>query len=143
MYFCLPRLRSSHWGCFIQHVQVLAANSSALRNSKNITPDALLQLTSDKRIVLSRECKTSLQRQFHAVIAGSLVSSACQCHGTSQSALWLPFDLFLEDTMDGSQVTATSAVEVLTGTIHSCTSILELTLWEKSIYYSSLFKLYH
>ncbi|PSR94800.1 Mediator of RNA polymerase II transcription subunit 33A like [Actinidia chinensis var. chinensis] len=109
------RNMSSHWGCFIQHVQLLAANSSALRNSKNITPDALLQLTSDKRIVLSRECKTSLQRQFHAVIAGSLVSSACQCHGTSQSALWLPFDLFLEDSMDGSQVTATSAAEILTG----------------------------
>lgn len=99
-------------------MQLLAANSSALRNSKHISPDSLLQLTSDKRKVLTRECKTSSQKQFHAVIAGSLVSSAGQCHGTSQSALWLPFDLFLEDSMDGSQVTATGAVEILTGTSH-------------------------
>lgn len=43
------------------------------------------------------------------------MSSAGQCHGASQSALWLPIDLFLEDAMDGSQVGATSAVETLTG----------------------------
>ena len=86
-------------------------------------------MTSDTREVLSRKCKTSSQKQFHAVMAsGSLASSASQCHGTSRSALWLPFDLFLEDSMDGSKVTAMSAVEVLMGTTHSCTSILELTL---------------
>ncbi|KAA8543204.1 hypothetical protein F0562_021301 [Nyssa sinensis] len=108
----------SHWGCFIQHLRILAASSSALRNSKNITPDALLQLTSDTRRVLSRDCKTSPQQAFHAVMAsGSLISSAGQCHGTSCSALWLPIDLFLEDTLDGSQVVATSAIETLTGLV--------------------------
>ncbi|KAG5514407.1 hypothetical protein RHGRI_035729 [Rhododendron griersonianum] len=107
----------SHWGYFIQHLRLLAANSSALTSSKDITPDALLQLTSDTRQVLSRKCKTSSQKQFHAVIAcGSPASSASQCHGTSRSAFWLPFDLFMEDSMDGSQVATTSAVEVLTGT---------------------------
>ncbi|KAF5947935.1 hypothetical protein HYC85_013892 [Camellia sinensis] len=121
------RNMSSHWGCVTQHVQLLASNSSALRNSKDITPEALLQLTSDKRRVLSRECKTSLQNQFHAVISGSLVSSAGQCHGTSQSALWLPFDLFLEDTMDGSQVTATSAVETLTGLVKALQAVNQTT----------------
>ncbi|XP_058204446.1 mediator of RNA polymerase II transcription subunit 33A isoform X2 [Rhododendron vialii] len=123
------RNMSSHWGCFIQHVQLLAANSSALRNSKHISPDALLQLTSDKRRVLSRECKTSSQKQFHAVIAGSLLSSAGQCHGTSQSALWLPFDLFLEDSMDGSQVTATGAVEILTGLAKALQAVNQ-TSWQ-------------
>ncbi|GMP99870.1 hypothetical protein CsSME_00047185 [Camellia sinensis var. sinensis] len=121
------RNMSSHWGCVTQHVQLLASSSSALRNSKDITPEALLQLTSDKRRVLSRECKTSLQNQFHAVISGSLVSSAGQCHGTSQSALWLPFDLFLEDTMDGSQVTATSAVETLTGLVKALQAVNQTT----------------
>ncbi|KAE9463899.1 hypothetical protein C3L33_04085, partial [Rhododendron williamsianum] len=111
------------------HVQLLAANSSALRNSKHISPDALLQLTSDKRRVLSRECKTSSQKQFHAVIAGSLLSSAGQCHGTSQSALWLPFDLFLEDSMDGSQVTATGAVEILTGLAKALQAVNQ-TSWQ-------------
>ena len=98
---------------------MLASNSTALRSSKHISPDTLLQLTSDTRIVLTRECKTYLQKHFHAVVAsGSLTSSAGQCHGVSWSALWLPIDIFLEDAMDGSQVVATSAVETLTGTTH-------------------------
>ena len=62
-------------------VSGLAANSTALRNSKHISPDALLQLTFDACRVLTRECKTSLQKQFHAAVAsGSLISSAGQCH---------------------------------------------------------------
>ncbi|XP_034692228.1 mediator of RNA polymerase II transcription subunit 33A-like isoform X3 [Vitis riparia] len=114
----------SHWGSFIQRLRVLAANSTALRNSKHISPDALLQLTSDARIVLTRECKTSLQKQFHAVVAsGSLISSAGQCHGVSWSALWLPIDMFLEDTMDDSQVVATSAVETLTGLVKALQAV--------------------
>ncbi|KAJ9696261.1 hypothetical protein PVL29_008476 [Vitis rotundifolia] len=114
----------SHWGSFIQRLRVLAANSTALRNSKHISPDALLQLTSDARRVLTRECKTSLQKQFHAVVAsGSLISSAGQCHGVSWSALWLPIDMFLEDTMDDSQVVATSAVETLTGLVKALQAV--------------------
>lgn len=110
--------RPSHWGNFVQRSRLLASNSMALRTSKHITPEGLLHLTSDTRKVLSRECKTSSQEEFHAVMAsGSLMSSAGQCHGASQSALWLPIDLFLEDAMDGSQVGAISAVETLTGII--------------------------
>lgn len=75
-----------------------------------------MQLTSDSRIVLSRECKTISQQDFHAVLAsGSLVSSPCQSHGVSNSSLWLPIDLFLEDAMEGSLVASTSAVEALIG----------------------------
>lgn len=89
----------------------------ALRNSKHLTPDALLQLTSDTRKVLSRECKIKSHEEFHAIIgSGCLTSSSGQCYGTSSSAHWLPIDLFLEDAMDGSQVAATGAVERLTGT---------------------------
>lgn len=81
-----------------------------------------MQLTSDKRVVLSRKYKTISHKRFHAVMAsGSLVSSADQYHGASPAVLWLPIDLFLEDTMDGSQVAATSAVETLAGI---CAAIL-------------------
>ena len=108
--------RSTHWEGFVKRIQLLAANSSALRNSKVITAEALLQLTSDTRKILSRECKASSLQEFHEVMAsGSLASSAGLCHGASRSALWLPLDLVLEDAMDGSQVNATSAVEIITG----------------------------
>ncbi|WJZ87031.1 hypothetical protein VitviT2T_006438 [Vitis vinifera] len=108
----------THWVVFLQRIQLLGANSSALRNSKVITPEALLHLTSDTRIVLSRKCKSSSLQKFHAVMAfGSLASSAGLCHGASRSALWLPLDLVLEDAMDGSLVSATSAIETITGLI--------------------------
>lgn len=81
-----------------------------------MTPEVLVQLISDTRQVLSRECKTSCLQKFHEVMAyGPLASSAGLCHGTTRSALWLPLDLVLEDVMDGSQVNATSAIEIVIG----------------------------
>lgn len=108
--------RAAHWTSFIQRLQLLGSNSLALRNSKTLTPEALIQLTSDSHIVLHQECKTASSQKYHAVMAsGSLASSAGLCHGNSRSALWLPLDLVLEDAMDGYQVDATSSVETITG----------------------------
>lgn len=110
--------RSTHWVCFIQSLRLLGANSEALKNSKALTSEVLLELTSDSRVVLSRECKTSSLQKFHAVMAfGSLASSAGLCHGASRSDLWLPLDLVLEDAMDGYLVNTTSAIEIITGKV--------------------------
>ncbi|GLT81473.1 hypothetical protein SLA2020_528570 [Shorea laevis] len=103
----------THWLVFIQRLQLLGPNSSTLKNSKTLTPEALLQLTSDTHIVLSQECKTSSFQKFHAVMA----SSAGLCHGASRSALWLPLDLALEDAMDGYQVNTISAIEIISGLV--------------------------
>ncbi|PWA70938.1 hypothetical protein CTI12_AA272560 [Artemisia annua] len=119
----------THWGTFMHHVRLLVGNSAALRNSKDITPEALLQLASDNRAQLSRECKTSLQ-QFSAVMAcGSLISSAGQSYGASSSAIWLPIDLFLEDTMDGYVVATTSADETLTDLLKAHQAITQAS-WQ-------------
>ncbi|KAA8548575.1 hypothetical protein F0562_000158 [Nyssa sinensis] len=122
----------THWAGFVQRMQLLAASSSALRNSKVTTPEVLLQLTSDTRKVLSRECIRSSLQQFHVVMAsGSLASSAGLCHSTSRSALWLPLDLLLEDVMDGSQVNATSAIEIITGLVKTVQAI-NGTTWHET-----------
>ncbi|KAJ9543363.1 hypothetical protein OSB04_023070 [Centaurea solstitialis] len=122
-----------HWGSFIQHLRLLVANSMALRNSKDITPEALLQLTSDSRLPLSRECQTISLQQFHAVMAcGSLISSSGQSHGASRSAIWLPIDLFLEDTMDGYVVATTSAAETLTGLLKAHQAITQAS-WQDAL----------
>ncbi|XP_021607457.1 mediator of RNA polymerase II transcription subunit 33A isoform X3 [Manihot esculenta] len=106
----------SHWVRFIQRLQLLGANSLVLRNSKTLTAEDLLQLTSETHLVLIKESKASSLQKFHEVMAlGSLVSSVGLCHGASPSALWLPLDLVLEDAMDGYQVNATSAIEIITG----------------------------
>ncbi|XP_007034585.2 PREDICTED: mediator of RNA polymerase II transcription subunit 33A [Theobroma cacao] len=114
----------AHWVGFIQSLRLLGANSAALKNSKALTFEALLELTSDSRVVLSRECKTSSLQKFHAVMAfGSLSSAAGLCHGASRSDLWLPLDLVLEDAMDGYLVNTTSAIEIITGLIKTLQAI--------------------
>ncbi|XP_042012940.1 mediator of RNA polymerase II transcription subunit 33B-like [Salvia splendens] len=119
------------WECFIDHLRLLAAKSGSLRNSKNISPEALLQLASAARQVLSPKCKTNSQKQLHAVAAISPMSSAGHCLATVRSELWLPIDLYLEDTMDGSQVRATSAVETLTGLVKGLQALNETT-WQEA-----------
>ncbi|XP_061985115.1 mediator of RNA polymerase II transcription subunit 33A isoform X2 [Populus nigra] len=124
----------THWIRFIQRLQLLGTNSSALRNSKILTAEDLLQLTtgSGSNIVLSRESKTSSLQKFHSVMAfGSLVSSSGLCQGASHSALWLPLDLALEDAMDGYQVNATSAIEIITGSVKALQAI-NGTTWHET-----------
>ncbi|KAL9363916.1 hypothetical protein Peur_041789 [Populus x canadensis] len=124
----------THWIRFIQRLQLLGTNSSALRNSKILTAEDLLQLTtgSGSNMILSRESKTSSLQKFHSVMAfGSLVSSSGLCQGASHSALWLPLDLALEDAMDGYQVNATSAIEIITGSVKALQAI-NGTTWHET-----------
>ncbi|CAK9173677.1 unnamed protein product [Ilex paraguariensis] len=122
----------THWQDFVQQIRLLGENSSILRNSTVMTPDALLQLTSGTHKIFSLECKTSSSQMFHAIMSsGSLASFAGLCHGASHSALWLPLDLVLEDTMDGYQVSATSAVESITGLMKALQAI-NGTTWHGS-----------
>ncbi|XP_057956822.1 mediator of RNA polymerase II transcription subunit 33A [Malania oleifera] len=114
----------THWMVFTQQLQLLVTNSSALRSSNFVTPEALAEAMSKIGTVLSWECKTSSLQKFHAVMAfGSLASSAILCHGAASSAFWLPLDLVLEDAMDGSLVPATSAIEIITGLIKALQAI--------------------
>lgn len=87
----------------------------AVRNSKHINPEALIHLASHTRKFLERG-KIIPRGEFHAIVSsGSKLALTSQHHGTSESALWLPIDLFFEDIMDGTQAAAASAVENLTG----------------------------
>ncbi|EOA32401.1 hypothetical protein CARUB_v10015673mg [Capsella rubella] len=108
--------RASNWHEFVQKVQLLGENSSALKNSKILNPGDLLKLISNKRFRYSYDCKVTSSRKSNAIVDfGSLSSFAGLCHGASISSLWLPLDLVFEDAMDGYQVNPTSAIEIITG----------------------------
>ncbi|XP_042037630.1 mediator of RNA polymerase II transcription subunit 33A-like isoform X1 [Salvia splendens] len=110
----------THWKTFTQRMELLVENSSFLRNSKTIKPEALLQFLSDTERSNHRHFKPSLVQEFHPGLQSRpLINYAGLCLGTSRSALWLPLDMLLEDAMDGSQVNATSAVEIITGLVKS------------------------
>ncbi|CAI0395338.1 unnamed protein product [Linum tenue] len=114
----------SHWGSFAQRLQILLAHSVALRSSKNFTPEDFGQLLSKTIIPFHRFFKTKLQFECHAAISStSTKSSAGQWHGTSQSELWLPIDLFLEDCMDGWQLAVVSAIENLVGLVKALRAV--------------------
>ncbi|CAI0466405.1 unnamed protein product [Linum tenue] len=113
----------THWPRFIERLQLLGANSSALKSSKVLTSEDLLRLASDKCTVLTHEPKQNLLQNFHAVtgLMSPLVTSSAVLSdgGSSISSLWLPLDLALEDAMDGYQVNATSSIEIVTGLVKS------------------------
>uniref|UniRef100_A0A7N0UBA8 Mediator of RNA polymerase II transcription subunit 33A n=1 Tax=Kalanchoe fedtschenkoi TaxID=63787 RepID=A0A7N0UBA8_KALFE len=112
-----------HWAEFVGALELLG-NSLALRNSKVMTSESLLQLISDDRVVFSRKRKTSSPRIFHAVMPfGSISSSGGLYHKESLSGFWLPLDLVLEDAMDGYQVSPTSSVEMIKGLIKDLQAI--------------------
>ncbi|CAL0301193.1 unnamed protein product [Lupinus luteus] len=116
----------AHWLCFVQRLQLLGTNSLTLKKSRDLSPEALLQLTSDTSVVLSRECKTRSQQKFHTVMDFEyLSSSASLCHGATHSALWIPLDLVLEDAMDGYEASATSAIEIISGKTETNNQSLE------------------
>ncbi|KAL0388671.1 UNVERIFIED_CONTAM: Mediator of RNA polymerase II transcription subunitA [Sesamum radiatum] len=60
--------KSAHWKSFIQRMQLLVENSLALRNSKSITPEVLLQLISDSHKVKFQHFQASLLQEFHPVV---------------------------------------------------------------------------
>ncbi|CAA2988545.1 mediator of RNA polymerase II transcription subunit 33A isoform X1 [Olea europaea subsp. europaea] len=122
---------STHWESFVQRIQLLVANSSALQNSNVMIAEVFQQLISDGCKTLSQHFRGSSLQEFHAVEQfRPLGTSACLCLG-SRSSLWLPLDLLLEDAMDGSQVDATSAVEIITGLVKSLQAF-NATSWHEA-----------
>ncbi|KAI3715390.1 hypothetical protein L6452_22372 [Arctium lappa] len=116
----------THWRSFIQDIEVLVVNSSALRNSKAMTPEILLQLISDDRKIVSEESKASYLQEIHTVMS----SPAGLSHNVGGSSLWLPLDLVLEDAMDGSQVDTTSAIEIVTRFVKALQALNGTTWYE-------------
>lgn len=77
-----------------------------------------MSLTENIHAVVSHEFKIkSKVRTKEVICGGSPMSFAAQSSGDSWSALWLPIDLILEDALDGGQVAAFSAIEIITGII--------------------------
>ncbi|KAI3803240.1 hypothetical protein L1987_31389 [Smallanthus sonchifolius] len=124
--FLARRNMPQHWRSFIQDVEVLAVNSSALRNSKVMTPEILLQLISDDHKVVSEVKKENYLQEIHTIMS----SSAGISHKFGGSSLWIPIDLVLEDAMDGSQVDTTSAIEIITRLVKALQA-LHGTTWHE------------
>ncbi|KAL8189437.1 hypothetical protein R6Q57_029003 [Mikania cordata] len=116
----------THWRSLIQDIEFLAVNSSALRNSKVMTPEILLQLISDDQKFMSEGKKANYLQEIHTILS----SSAGISHKVGGSSLWIPIDLVLEDAMDGAQVDTTSAIEIITRLVKALQA-LHGTTWNE------------
>ncbi|XP_004298174.1 PREDICTED: mediator of RNA polymerase II transcription subunit 33A-like [Fragaria vesca subsp. vesca] len=106
---------STHWEAFIEQLQLLAENSSALKNTEVTCPEALLQLASD---ICTESTKYKLHSRRVQKCHEMRDSSVGLCHGTSRSTIWLPLDLVLEDALSLTRViNATSLIDILTDLI--------------------------
>ncbi|KNA04417.1 hypothetical protein SOVF_199670 isoform A [Spinacia oleracea] len=126
MIFLVRHNMPKQWSAFTERLELLATNSSTLKNPEILSPKMLSKLTSDARKVSSWEYKKSGE-VFSAESAFRSMVFPAQCQETYHSGLWLPLDVVLEDMMDGSQVTATSAVEIITGLVKSLQAINNTT----------------
>ncbi|CAK8541974.1 unnamed protein product [Lathyrus sativus] len=114
-----------HWGYFNYQMQLLASNSSILRNSKH-NADTLLSLMENIR----SNTKFKLE-SIVGIPSGSQISFAGQSYGSSWSSFWLSIDLILEDALDGGQVAAFSAIEIITGLVKILHSV-NGSMWQNT-----------
>ncbi|MED6181148.1 hypothetical protein PIB30_016904 [Stylosanthes scabra] len=106
--------RPSYWGIFIRKMELLVSNSSVLRSSTHITPEALSHLMEHIHEGISHETKTTSKANVF-MASGSQICFAGQSFGDSCSLQWLPIDLILEDALGGANISAFSAVRIVTG----------------------------
>lgn len=98
------------WSWLRKCSQMLEAHS--LSSNLKIAGELLTQLAG--YIQRSLEYQPSQHRAVRALVdAGSQTSAFGHNYGQGRASLWLPFDLFMENAMDGKQIPATSAIETL------------------------------
>ncbi|KAH9309641.1 hypothetical protein KI387_037552, partial [Taxus chinensis] len=103
---------TEQWSGLCQRLQVLEAHSSS--PSLKIDGELFTQLTGCIQKSLSREYQPSQHQAIRALIgSGSRTSEFGHSYGVGRASTWLPFDLFMEDTMDGRQLPAKSTIEIL------------------------------
>ncbi|XP_078441460.1 mediator of RNA polymerase II transcription subunit 33A-like isoform X2 [Wolffia australiana] len=114
----------SHWRIFTNRLQLFATSSMALRNA-SVSPDVFLNFT------------LRIQGEFHGAAKRSqfeelqaFTSLGGLSHGASHSSLWMPLDIYLEDSLDFS-VASTNAIEIISGLVKTLRAI-NRTTWHEA-----------
>ncbi|MQM19972.1 hypothetical protein Taro_052985 [Colocasia esculenta] len=110
----LARDRPERFNCLLQRLQLIEIQKSKsqgliLINHILVRLSANIQRTMDDKFQLNK------RRAIGGLInVGSHASKFFTHHAASLPACWVPFDIFMENTMDGKHLYATSAVDILT-----------------------------
>eukprot|EP00253_Pinus_taeda_P001346 PITA_01346 len=110
------------WSGLFQRLKLYESHSS-LSNSKTAT-ESFIQLSCCIQRGLSQEFQPSQHRTIRALIDTESSTSLFEHnHGVGRAASWLPFDMFMEDAMEGKQLPTTSAIDILAELIKSLQAV--------------------
>ncbi|XP_010278916.1 PREDICTED: mediator of RNA polymerase II transcription subunit 33A-like [Nelumbo nucifera] len=98
----------------LQRIQFLESHKSVSPNIKS-SSQILVRLSANIKRGLDLEYQLNKRQLFGVMIdIGSCSSASSYNFGAGRAACWVPFDIYVETAMDGRQLPATSAVDVLT-----------------------------
>ncbi|KAF6172668.1 hypothetical protein GIB67_041991 [Kingdonia uniflora] len=98
----------------LQRLQFVEANKLVSSNLK-AAHHLLARLSSNVTRALGLEYQLNKRQLIGMLINIGSFSSASSCNfGAGRAACWIPFDIYMETSMDGKHIPASSAVDVLT-----------------------------
>ncbi|OUZ99643.1 hypothetical protein BVC80_9061g76 [Macleaya cordata] len=98
----------------LQRLQFMEANKLVSSNLKSAS-QLLVRLSANIQRVLGFQNQVNKRQLIGALIdIGSCSSTSCSNFGAHRAACWVPFDIYMETAMDGKQLPATSAIDILT-----------------------------
>lgn len=97
----------------LQRLQFLEAHKSNSPNLKS-SSQLLVRLSANVQRAMHGEYKLNKRQIIGMLIdIGSCSLASFHNFGAGQAACWLPFDIFMENAMDGRQLPGTSAIDIL------------------------------
>lgn len=96
-------------------MQFLEANTLVCSNLKSAN-QLLLRLSANIQSVLKFEYKFNKRQLIGMLINIGTCKSGSHCnYEAGLSACWVPFDIYMENALDGKQLPVTSAIDILAG----------------------------
>ncbi|KAL5974893.1 hypothetical protein ACLOJK_031567 [Asimina triloba] len=109
--------RPEKFNGLLQRLQFLEAHKSTSPNLTSVN-QILVRLSANIQRPLRWEYQLNERQTVRALIdVGSCSFSYYHNFGSSQSACWFPFDMYMENAMDGRQLPSTSAADIITGAV--------------------------
>ncbi|EOY10864.1 Reduced epidermal fluorescence 4, putative isoform 1 [Theobroma cacao] len=103
----------------LQRLHFLEANKSACPSLTSAN-QILARLLANVKRIPSFEYQLKKHRLIGMLVGkGSCKPVSCCNFGSGQSACWVPFDIYMENAMDGKQLSVKSAIVILRETIYT------------------------
>ena len=107
--------RPEKFNSLLQRLQFIEAHKSTTHSLTSIN-NILVKLFANVQKVITGDYTLNKHPLLGILIdAGTSNPTSCYSSGTGRAGCWISFDIFMEKSMDGKNLHAISAIEILTG----------------------------